>query len=129
MQENKKSNIEINLDNKRPILQSIKAFLETEYETKFSDAESVLQHTMTEMVVIPIAYTTLENDEDLEIQTSLDIQNRKLVKRVTGNNSLVHEEVEFYKNDKSMIAAIEQYTFNELIYLEADSDWLIKVLK
>lgn len=129
MTQNHDLSIQITFDNKRPVLQSIKTFLENEYETKFSDTESLLQHTMTELVVIPIAYTTLEDDEDLEIQTSLDIQNRKLIKRVTGSNTLIHEEVEFYENDESMITAIEQYTFNELIYLEADSDWLIKVLK
>lgn len=129
MTQNHDLSIQITFDNKRPVLQSIKTFLENEYETEFNDTESLLQHTMTELVVIPIAYTTLEDDEDLEIQTSLDIQNRKLIKRVTGSNTLVHEEAEFYENDESMITAIEQYTFNELIYLEADSDWLIKVLK
>lgn len=121
--------ININFDNKKTILENIQAFIEMEYDSEFEDCEALLQHTINGMMFIPLAHTTLEDDEDIQIQTNLDVQNRKLIKRVTGSNSLVHEEAKFYKDDDTMINAIEQYTFEELIYLEADTDWLIKVLK
>ncbi|MCG1072138.1 hypothetical protein K4P50_11215 [Staphylococcus epidermidis] len=117
------------IETKVNTLHAIKEFLFNEYDTEFDSLEDMIKEVLSLNLSIPIAYTTLEDDEDIQIQVYLEINNNKLTKRVSGSNTLAHEEVEFFKNEEEMLEAIHYLTFDELISLNADTDWLIQTLK
>ncbi|QDW97569.1 hypothetical protein DWB88_13570 (plasmid) [Staphylococcus warneri] len=122
-------NVNVNLQNQGHTLQAIKEFLFYEYDTEFNSLEDMAKTFMTDTLTIPLAHTTFEDDEDIQIQVYLELKYQKLTKRVTGSNTLAHEEVEFFKNEEEMLEAIQYFTFDELVSLKADTDWLIQILK
>lgn len=117
------------IETKVNTLHAIKEFLFNEYDTEFDSLEDMIKEVLSLNLSIPIAYTTLEDDEDIQIQVYLELKYQKLTKRVTGSNTLAHEEVEFFKNEEEMLEAIQYFTFDELVSLKADTDWLIQILK
>ncbi|HEK6547227.1 hypothetical protein [Staphylococcus caprae] len=117
------------IETKVNTLYAIKEFLFNEYDTEFDSLEDMIKEVLSLNLSIPIAYTTLADDEDIQIQVYLEVNNNKLTKRVSGSNTLTHEEVEFFKNEEEMLEAIHYLTFDELISLKADTDWLIQTLK
>ena len=102
------------IETKVNTLHAIKEFLFNEYDTEFDSLEDMIKEVLS---------------LNLQIQVYLEINNNKLTKRVSGSNTLTHEEVEFFKNEEEMLEAIHYLTFDELISLNADTDWLIQTLK
>lgn len=122
-------NVSVSIKKHGHTLQAIKEFLFYEYGTTFNNLEDMAKTFMTDTLTIPLAHTTFEDDEDIQIQVYLELKYQKLTKRVTGSNTITHEEVEFFKNEEEMLEAIQYFTFDELVSLKADTDWLIQILK
>lgn len=122
-------NVSVSIEKQSHMLQAIKEFLFYEYEAEYNSLEDMAKEFMTDTITIQLAHTTFEGDEDIQIQVFLELKYQKLTKRVTGSNTLAHEEVEFFKNEGEMLEAIQYFTFDELVSLKSDTDWLIQTLK
>lgn len=88
-------------------------------------AERDLGHIQPD-VPIPVAYTTLGDNQELEIQVTLNVEKKRLESTVRGR---VVEEVEYYYFDSinDMIEMFKNIEFDELVRLdELDIDEIIE---
>ncbi|MEX2935943.1 hypothetical protein [Staphylococcus saprophyticus] len=113
---------------KKEILESIKNFLDVEFDTEYENVNELLKEAFKNEFLIPIAYTTFAECEDIEINVYFDLANTKLIKRAGRSNGLIYQEVEFYKDMHEAQLAVESYEFEKLPVFEKDTDWILNKL-
>lgn len=84
--------------------------------------------------LIPLAYTTLGDNEEFEIQVHLDVDNMRITKEVTPYNIdtdtlAVHYEYNIFSNVDDLIEFVEGYIdFDEMINIKANYEDLEKYM-
>lgn len=117
--------VQVNLlEGQKNILKEIIEFLEVEYERDYKDIDELIKEAYKSEFLIPIAYTTFAECEDIEINCYFDLSNLRLITKATGNNGLVLEEIEWYQDCEEAIEAINAYRFDELTVLDEETDWV-----
>lgn len=78
-----------------------------------------------------LAYTTLGDDEEFDIQVTLDLKNLRIIKEVTPNfdtelTTCKHIEIDVFEEIEELSKSIQLLNFDELININADYEDLHK---
>ncbi|WP_436949352.1 hypothetical protein [Staphylococcus shinii] len=118
MYENKLKQIKVN----------IAEYEQIEFEVK-SDSQEIFKDSL----IHPIAFTTLDENEAIEIQVNLDLERLMLVTEVKSTSSnkqhMAHYEYETFDSLDEIVYLTKNMTFDELVRLNADEEDLAKIFK
>lgn len=122
----------INLDIKedsalRRLIEAIDDLFERMYDRKDS-VEEIFMEGLKNEGLVPMAYSTLEDDETIEVKAMFDLNNLMMVTSIQGTNSLVHQETKLFNDVDEVIEDFQWCDFECLTSYSADADWLIKTL-
>lgn len=110
------------------LLLVIKEYLEDEYDICYESIEKLYSESIENDGLIPFAHTTLEDNKLIHIDVGFDLANLKMVQKIHGTNSLVHEEYHDFEDLNDVIDELQWCDFNALIYHEASDEYLINTL-
>lgn len=82
----------------------IDEYLDGEFGTCISEEES-------ETGIIPVAYTTLGDDEEYEVQATIDLNKNTLTREITGEHDYVKEVTDITMDD------LVWFDFSDYIYI------------
>lgn len=111
------------------IVIELKNFQEIEYDIDTNVSE--VFNEFDRNLKIPLAYTTIDEDEDFEIQVYLDLQFLRVIKKVTNhyqNIKYTHYEYENLKNKEEVLEYINCVSFSEMTTIKADVKDLQKIV-
>lgn len=98
------------------ICKNIKEYEVFEFEREESDEE-----VFDENLEVPLAYTTKGDNEEFEIQVTLNLEEKRVIKELTSTNNLITEYIEF-KDWSEIVEFTEYMNFEELIMTDVDVD-------
>lgn len=110
------------------VLTALKSFLSEEFDTYFESIDELFKESITNGGLIPLGYTTLEQEELIDINLGFDLVNLQLVKSANGTNGLDYKNYESYETVQMALESISAYEFDELIHFDVGSNWLINTL-
>lgn len=122
----------INLDIKedsdlRRVIEAIDELFERMYDKK-DGVEEIFIEGVKFRGMLPMAYTTLPEEEDIHIQTVFDLVNLTIIKSFQGLNSLSYEEKIVFNDVNEVIEQLECYDFDCLVSYNVEPEWLIEYL-
>lgn len=106
------------------VCEHVKGYLLTEFDVETDEVfDSQLR--------CGLAYTTLGDDEEFDINATLDLKNLRIIKEVTPNfdtgiATCKHIEVDVFQNINELSNCIQLLNFEELIHIQADYEDLHK---
>ncbi|CRV35703.1 Uncharacterised protein [Streptococcus equi subsp. equi] len=103
------------------ICENIKEYEQVEFDREYNEAEEVFDSSLQ----CPLAYTTKGDNEEFEIQVTLDLKNNRIIKEL----SHVHDnyiEYEYFKDWEEIATESEFINFEELIMTDVDVDDLLE---
>ncbi|MGK4468468.1 hypothetical protein [Mammaliicoccus sciuri] len=105
-------------------MESIKHYQEIEFGREEEDNEKVFDSNLE----CPLAYTTKGDNEEFEIQVTLELRNKKITKELSCEYGYYIENV-YYNSLKEMADDFVYLNFDDLILTEVDEDKLFIRLK
>ncbi|MDG0844615.1 hypothetical protein M4L39_14495, partial [Staphylococcus equorum] len=97
-----------------------------EYEEREFEMKSDLQEIFKDSLIQPIAFTTLDKNEEIEIQVNLDLERLMLITEVKpelfSEQHIAHYEYEIFDSLDEIVALTENMNFDELVRLNADEE-------
>lgn len=97
-----------------------------EYEEIEFEMKSDLQEIFKDSLIHPIAFTTLDENEEIEIQVNLDLERLMLITEVKPKSlkqqHIAHYEYEIFDSLDEIVALTENMNFDELVRLNADEE-------
>lgn len=97
-----------------------------EYEEIEFEMKSDLQEIFKDSLIHPIAFTTLDENEEIEIQVNLDLERLMLITEVKPTllkqQHIAHYEYEIFDSLDEIVALTENMNFDELVRLNADEE-------
>lgn len=94
-----------------------------EFDRGYDTIEELLEGE--EDILQLIAYTTLADKEECEIQVTLDLHNNLIKREVTGLTDYTHVEVEKYESWEDIAYVTEYMCFDEIVSLKIDVQELL----
>lgn len=103
------------------ICENIKEYRKREFDETFDKFEEIFDENLN----TPLAYTTLDEDEQISIQVNLELTNLRMVKEVSfkynnGNCNYNDIEIEKYKDMKEVINVTKHLDFDDLVFVDKD---------
>ncbi|EPQ9603938.1 hypothetical protein ACUYUN_002590 [Staphylococcus pseudintermedius] len=102
------------------ICKNIKEYEVSEFGHEFDDDEELFDENLQ----CPIAYTTKGDDEEFEIQVTLDLKNNRIIKELTHPIDN-YTELENYESWEEIAEVTEYLNFEDLIMTDVDIDDLL----
>lgn len=97
-----------------------------EYEEIEFEMKSDLQKIFKDSLIHPIAFTTLDENEEIEIQVNLDLERLMLITEVKPKllkqQHIAHYEYEIFDSLDEIVVLTENMNFDELVRLNADEE-------
>lgn len=97
-----------------------------EYEEIEFEMKSDLQEIFKDSLIHPIAFTTLDENEEIEIQVNLDLERLMLITEVKPKllkqQHIAHYEYEIFDSLDEIVVLTENMNFDELVRLNADEE-------
>ncbi|EOB0659901.1 hypothetical protein ACIM8H_002516 [Staphylococcus aureus] len=103
------------------ICENIKEYEQVEFDREYNEAEEVFDSSLQ----CPLAYTTKGDNEEFEIQVTLDLKNNRIIKELSHvyDNYI---EYEYFKDWEEIATESEFINFEELIMTDVDVDDLLE---
>lgn len=103
------------------ICENIKEYRKREFEETFDKFEEIFDENLN----TPLAYTTLDEDEQISIQVTLELTNLRMIREVSfkynnGNCNYNDIEIEKYKDMKEVINVTKHLDFDDLVFVDKD---------
>ena len=103
------------------ICENIKEYRKREFDETFDKFEEIFDENLN----TPLAYTTLDEDEQISIQVTLELTNLRMVKEVSfkynnGDCNYNDIEIEKYKDMKEVINVTKHLDFDDLVFVDKD---------
>lgn len=103
------------------ICENIKEYRKREFDETFDKFEEIFDENLN----TPLAYTTLDEDEQISIQVTLELTNLRMVQEVSFkyNNGICNYndiEIEKYKDMKEVINVTKHLDFDDLVFVDKD---------
>ncbi|WP_213482798.1 hypothetical protein [Staphylococcus epidermidis] len=103
------------------ICENIKEYRKREFDETFDKFEEIFDENLN----TPLAYTTLDEDEQISIQVTLELTNLRMVQEVSfkynnGNCNYNDIEIEKYKDMKEVINVTKHLDFDDLVFVDKD---------
>lgn len=103
------------------ICENIKEYRKREFEETFDKFEEIFDENLN----TPLAYTTLDEDEQISIQVTLELTNLRMIREVSfkynnGNCNYNDIEIEKYKDMKEVINVTKNLEFDDLVFVDKD---------
>lgn len=103
------------------ICENIKEYRKREFDETFDKFEEIFDENLN----TPLAYTTLDEDEQISIQVTLELTNLRMVQEVSfkynnGNYNYNDIEIEKYKDMKEVINVTKHLDFDDLVFVDKD---------
>ncbi|RIM90455.1 hypothetical protein BU104_14365 [Staphylococcus xylosus] len=112
----------------KQIKENIADYEQVEFEVEY-DPNNIFKNSLVQ----PIAFTTLDENEEIQIQVNLDLERLLLITEVKPTSPkkqyMAHYEYETFDSLDEIVALTENMNFNELIRLNADEEDLEKIFK
>lgn len=103
------------------ICENIKKYEQVEFDHSSEEYEEVFDYSLQ----CPLAYTTKGDNEEFEIQVTLDLKNNRIIK-VLSHEYDDYIEYEDFKDWEEIAIVSESFNFDELIMTDIDVDVLIE---
>ncbi|RBA02387.1 hypothetical protein [Staphylococcus arlettae] len=103
------------------ICENIKEYEQVEFDREYNEAEELFDSSLQ----CPLAYTTKGDNEEFEIQVTLDLKNNRIIKELSHvyDNYI---EYEYFKDWEEIATESEFINFEELIMTDVDVDDLLE---
>ncbi|MGC9673970.1 hypothetical protein, partial [Staphylococcus haemolyticus] len=103
------------------ICENIKEYEQVEFDREYNEDEEVFDSSLQ----CPLAYTTKGDNEEFEIQVTLDLKNNRIIKELSHvyDNYI---EYEYFKDWEEIATESEFINFEELIMTDVDVDDLLE---
>ena len=103
------------------ICENIKEYEQVEFDREYNEDEEVFDSSLQ----CPLAYTTKGDNEEFEIQVTLDLKNNRIIKELSHvyDNYI---EYEYFKDWEEIATESEFINFEELIMTNVDVDDLLE---
>lgn len=103
------------------ICENIKEYRKREFDETFDKFEEIFDENLN----TPLAYTTLDEDEQISIQVTLELTNLRMVQEVSfkyNNGSCNYNDIEIekYKDMKEVINVTKHLDFDDLVFVDKD---------
>ncbi|MEN3966654.1 hypothetical protein [Mammaliicoccus sciuri] len=103
------------------ICENIKEYEQVEFDREYNEDEEIFDSSLQ----CPLAYTTKGDNEEFEIQVTLDLKNNRIIKELSHvyDNYI---EYEYFKDWEEIATESEFINFEELIMTNVDVDDLLE---
>lgn len=112
----------------KQIKENIADYEQVEFEVE-QDPNSIFKDSLVQ----PIAFTTLDENEEIQIQVYLDLERLLLITEVKptfpNKQYMAHYEYETFDSLDEIVSLTKNMTFDELVRLNADEEDLGKIFK
>lgn len=111
------------------ICENIKDYRKREFEEKFEINEEIFDKDLR----TPLAYTTLGDDENIEVKVILDIEKLQMIQEVNFKYKISHTDkigtfsdikIDKFKDLNEVIKVTSQLNFDDLVFVDKDYEEL-----
>ena len=111
------------------ICENIKDYRTREFEEKFETNEEIFDKDLR----TPLAYTTIGDDENLEVKVSLDLEKLQMIQEVSFKYKINHTDkigtfsnitIEEFKDLNEVTKVTSHLNFDDLVFVDKDYEEL-----
>ncbi len=111
------------------ICENIKDYRTREFEEKFETNEEIFDKDLR----TPLAYTTLGDDENIEVKVSLDLEKLQMIQEVSFKYKINHTDkigtfsnitIEEFKDLNEVTKVTSHLNFDDLVFVDKDYEEL-----
>lgn len=111
------------------ICENIKDYRTREFEEKFETNEEIFDNDLR----TPLAYTTLGDDENIEVKVSLDLEKLQMIQEVSFKYNINHTDkigtfsnttIEKFEDLNEVTKVTSHLNFDDLVFVDKDYEEL-----